>query len=34
MKCDGCGKLGFSLAELLPNGLCPTCKWLIRGNGQ
>jgi hypothetical protein len=28
MKCEGCDKLGFSYSELLPDGLCPTCRWL------
>lgn len=26
MKCSGCEVIGFSLAELLPDGLCPTCS--------
>ena len=34
MKCDGCEKLGFSWRELMPDGLCPTCRWLISKNNN
>lgn len=27
MKCDVCKVIGFSLEELLPDGLCNMCKY-------
>ena len=26
MKCDKCSVIGFSLKELLPDGVCPRCR--------
>ena len=28
MRCERCNKLGFSMGELLPDGLCPVCRKL------
>jgi len=26
MKCSECEVIGFSMSELLPDGLCPKCR--------
>jgi len=28
MKCSKCNVIGFSLEELLPDGLCPKCRFM------
>ena len=34
MKCDECKVIGFSLEELLPDGLCNSCKIINLHNKQ